>query len=380
MFKQLEEDEARSQLRDSVAAFVRKEAAPQGGNKGAEQAPALDTRRWRQMASLGWLGLQLPEAAGGLELAAGDLVALHQEIGRGAFAEPLIPVAVLAARPVALSSNDALKQKLLPGLLGGEVLGSLAWQKATGCVDADDVGPTATASGNGWVLEGEAVFVPIADEAQGLVVAARAAGGTMLFWVDRKANYTVESATLADGTHAGAKVRFDRVRVSRADLVADTDTAREVLAETLDTASVAACGELLGAMEQMLEMTVAYMNQRVQFGKPIGSFQSLQHKAVDVYVQVELSRSVLHHAVQVCENAPTPHDRAVAVARAKSRCSEAGLYTVKQCIQMHGAIAYTEEYALSRFVRRAIALAHSHGTAAAQRRRYASLELNNAGH
>ena len=372
MFNQPDDNDARTQLRDSVASFVRKETQ----TAGARAATSVDMNRWRQMASLGWIGMQLPEETGGLGLGAGDMVAMHQELGRGALAQPLIPVAILAARPIALGGNADLQQRLLPGLLGGEVMGTLAWQKAAGCITADQVGPRTSASGTGWTLDGQAVFVPIAAQADGMVVAATSPDGVMLFWLDGPGGLAIEQATLADGSLIGRTVRFDGVRVERANLVADADVASGLLADVLDTASLAACGELLGAMEQMLQMTIAYMNQRVQFGKPIGSFQALQHKAVDVYVQIELARSVLSQAVTVCERDATARERAAVVARAKSRCSDAGMFTVKQCIQMHGAIAYTEEYALSRFIRRVITLASSHGTAAAQRKRYAALELD----
>lgn len=376
LFKQTDEDEARSQLRDSVSAFVRKESASPGQARGSVDAPTLDVERWRRMASLGWLGVHLPEAVGGLGLAHGDLVTLHQEIGRGALTEPLIPVAVLAAGAIALGSNGALKEQLLPRLLSGEALASLAWQRVPGTADAQDVGPTATAAGAGWLLHGEAVFVPLASQAEGLVVAARSTSGVMLFWLNRGAHYTVESAVLADRSDSGSRVRLHDARVTRDDLLADEHSGADLLARVLDCASLAACGELLGAMEQMLQMTVTYMNQRVQFGKPIASFQALQHKAVDVYVQVELSRSVLHRAIALCERPAPPAECAAVVARAKSRCSDAGMFTVKQCIQLHGAIGYTEEYALSRYVRRIVSLAASYGTAAAQRRRYAALALS----
>lgn len=371
------DDDERRQLRDSVASFVRRELQSMGAAANHDTvAASIDMARWRRIASLGWIGMQLPEHVGGLGLGHGDMVALHQELGRGALAQPLVPVAILATRPIALGSNEVLKQRLLPGLLGGEILASLAWQKAPGCITTDGVGPSATASGAGWILTGEAVFVPIAASADGLVVAAKSVDGVMLFWLDRQSGFKVEPAVLGDGTETGKMVSIDRVHVDRENLIVDAHNGAELLADVLDTASLAACGELLGAMERMLEMTLAYMNQRVQFGKPIGSFQALQHKAVDVYVQIELARSVLHQAVSVYESGATARERAPVVARAKSRCSDAAMLAVKQCIQMHGAIAYTEEYALSRYIRRIITLASSYGGAAAQRRRYAALELD----
>ncbi|WP_326536594.1 acyl-CoA dehydrogenase family protein [Pseudorhodoferax sp.] len=371
LFQPLDDDAVRRQLRDSVAAVVR---------EATRAAPAFDTQRWRQIAQLGWLGLQLPEAAGGVGLGPGELVALHQELARGALTEPVLPVAVLAARPIARAADAALPARLLPALLAGELLASLAWQDAAGSVAADAIGPRASpATAGGWTLAGTAAFVPLAPRADGLVVAARTHTGPLLCWVPRASGYTVAAAVLADGSDCATSVGLDGVAVPPADVLAHGPAAQQILAEVLDTAVLAASAELVGTMEQMLSITLAYLGQRLQFGQPLGSFQAPQHGAVNVYVQVELARAVLAAAARVFERGAPAQQRTAAAARAKARCSDAALFTVKRCIQLHGAIAYTQDYVLSRPARRAMALSALYGNAAAHRRRYAALALNEPG-
>lgn len=302
-------------------------------------------------------------AAWGLTLH--DVAALHQEIGRAALPEPLITVPLLAARALVLGSNPTLKAQHLAALLGGERLATLAWQGVPGALGTRDIAPIASRKQGGWTIAGTARFIAL-PHAAFFVVAARAEEGAVLLWLEHDATWNMECATAVDGAPVGS-VYFNGVAVTEDAVIARPEEGGKILEAILDHARLAVCAELLGAMEQTFSMTLAYLKQRQQFGVAIGSFQALQHRAVELYVQIELSRSASHRALRCCEQSTDPHERAAAVSGAKSRCADAALLVAKDCIQPPGAIGYTEEYDLSIFVRRILALSGSLGNATAHR-------------
>ncbi len=372
MFAQAEEPDHRRQLRESVQDFVAREATGRNIRAALALPEAFCRTRWRRMAELGWTAVLIAEEDGGFGLQHGDLVALHQEFGRGAFPEPLIGVALLAARTIAGSANAALKRDRLPALTGGRLIATLAWQGRPGVLGADGVGPVAVRRTGGWSVSGTALCVPLAPVADAAIVAARTADGVLLGWLPALDGCEVEATPFADGSRHGA-VRFRDVVVPDDRVLAVGPAGEALLEETLDTARLAACAELLGGMERTLTMTLDHLRQRQQFGKPIGSFQALQHRAVDLYVQVELARSALARATAAHDDGADAAQRAAAVSAAKSRCSDAALLVAKQAIQLHGAIGYTDEYDLSLFVRRALVRAAELGNAVAHRARYARI-------
>lgn len=372
MFKTVEEPEHRQQLRESVIDFIRREVDGRGIREGAASEGGFSADRWRTIAELGWIALLVPEDFGGLGLELGDAVALHHELGRGALTEPLIPVGALGARALVLGDNVELKKKILPRLVSGDMLATLAWQDGEGAKGAGEVGPTAQRNGNGWTLSGKADFVPLAPVADGFVVAARCDDGILLGWLDDRDALEIEAAEMADGSKLG-HVRLKDAALPEDAVVAPPAEGARLLEEALDTGRMTICAELLGAMEQLLEMTLEYLRQRVQFDKPIGSFQVLQHRAVDLYTHIEMSRSALLRAVAAHENGAEGTRKAAETSAAKSRCADAALFVIKQSIQMHGAIAYTEEFDLSLYIRRVLHLAAFLGNSATHRGRYAEL-------
>lgn len=364
--------ESQRQLRESAAGFLAR-SLPEGrlGDR-REAGLRFDLPRWKAIAELGWLGAGISSNWGGSDLDPADLVALHQEIGRSALPDPLI-AASAAAWLIAQGDESTLKAQLLPGLLNGEALATIAWQSHAGQASPDPVGPRARKTPQGYRLQGNAFFVQGAPWVTGFVVAAEAEDGLVLGWVPTTSVSAVPAAALADGSLVTLRLDLEQVGLPADHLIATGPSARQRLACALDQASLYACAQLLGAMERTLEITVTYLKQRVQFGQPIGHFQALQHAAVDVYVRVEIARAVVGQAAQLMAADPAAQRAQSALARAKHRCSEAGLFVAKRCIQMHGAIAYTQEYALSRYLQRIVALAGSFGTATSQRRRWYDL-------
>ncbi len=330
------------------------------------------------MAELGWTGLLIPEEAAGLGLCLGEVAALHEEIGRASIREPLVVTALLAARAVALGHNDRLRTEKLPGIISGNLTATLAWLGESTGLDTTNVGPVAVRSDSGWQISGTARYVPLANSVDAYIVAARSSDGILLFFLDDLTHVSIDSAALSDGTSQG-NLTFDGLTVPPESVIADPEHGSSLLDDLLDIARVAVSAELLGNMQQVLDMSLTYLRQREQFGRSIGSFQVLQHKAVDLYIQIELARTALWRAVETIEAGADPNARAMTVSAAKWRCSEAGLSVVQQGIQFHGAIGYTDEYDLSLYVHRTIVLATFLGNARAHRARYAKLFISSEG-
>jgi len=364
-------DDMLRMLRDSAADFARLDAARVRRLRGAD--PGFERSVWQEMAGMGWLGVLIPEEHGGLGLDLGAAVIIAEQLGRALYPEPYSASAVAATLALLHGDNAALKQRLLPQLAAGEIIASLAWQDERGGLDIDQCAVRAREQGGRTVLDGSSRFVPT-PSADGFVVAARSAQGLELHWVARAAAGLVcEPELRADGS-SSARLRFDAVEVPAGERVASAASARAALQLALDHATLAAGAELLGLMDCALEMTLEYLRTRVQFGKPIGSFQALQHRAVDMYIQKELTRATLDAAIAVLDDPGcTPEQRAAAASSAKTRASHAALAICKEALQMHGAIGYTDEYDLGLYFNRALVLAAWLGNASAHRARYAAL-------
>jgi alkylation response protein AidB-like acyl-CoA dehydrogenase len=364
-----EEPEHRRQFRDSITSFA-------GNNTDAKDLRADRTgpagfslNRYRGLAELGCAGLILPEEFGGLGMETADLAAMHQEFGRAALTEPLAIIPLLVSQTLALGENATLARAYIPDLVAGETLATLAWQGASG---TSLVGPVATPEGEGWQLSGQAQFVPLASLAAAMIVAARCEDGVALFWLAGMPEMT-QAITHADGSHQATAV-FNGFSVGGDALIAGPAAGQSILDHVLDLARLAASAELLGVMERALEMTLDHLRQREQFGKPIGTFQALQHRAVNLYIQVELARSALERATRALDGGGDAATRAAQVSAAKSRAGEAAQLIAREAIQMHGAIGYTTEYDLSLYVNRMLFLSAWLGNARAHRARWAKLK------
>lgn len=362
-------------LKDSVADFVARgtDIARVRGLRGKPHE--YDRALWRQMADLGWFGIALPERYGGMGLGLAETAIVAEGLGRALVPEPYTASAVLAVGALAGGDNEALKQELLPRIVSGEYLPALAWQESPGTIDARHVSAVATPFEGGFRLSGTKRYVVGAAGADGYLVAARAGGDLVLAVIDRKAQgVSVDLAPLADGRHFGT-VALDDAVVPRERVAATGEIASAALGRALDHAAAIASAELYGVMSRALEMSVDYMKTRVQFGKPIGSFQALQHRAVDLYIQRELASATLEDALHSLDRDPAARERSAIASRLKARCSEAGVRITREAIQIHGAIGFTDEYDAGLYLKRALVLGAWLGNAAQHRRRYAALTL-----
>lgn len=256
------------------------------------------------------------------------------------------------------------------------LLPCVAWQEGLGGLDPTRIDTVAQADGADILLTGTKRFVAGAAGANGFVISARAASGYGLYWVDAQdEGLTLKHETRADGTPSGL-LQLDKVRVTPENVFSPAGPdGLAALERALDEAAVLAGAEMLGVIEAALKMALEYMRTRVQFGKPIGSFQALQHKTADLYVQQELVRAVLDDAVRTLDSDDvTAQERTLAASRFKARASDAGLRVTREVIQLHGAIGFTDEYDAGLYLKRALVLSAWLGNATAHRRRFAALQ------
>jgi alkylation response protein AidB-like acyl-CoA dehydrogenase len=366
-------DEMRRMLRDSAADFVARSDLAKNVRAWRGKTPGFDRARWSEMAGLGWTGIRVPEEFGGAGLAVADAVALLMETARGLGPEPLSAVAILAARAIVEGGEPAACTALLPGLCDGSRILVAAFADAAGQMSASEVSAQARDAAGAVTLTGTKLYISGAAGADGFIVAAREADGVGLFHVAREAQgVTLDLRPWTDGTFCGT-LRLDRVMVAAADRVASASRGERALDAALEEARVAASAEMLGLMSEAQARTLDYLRTRKQFGKAIGSFQALQHRSVDLFVEIELTRAALDRAVRTLDATDDPRERALAASACKARASDAALHVAREAIQMHGAIGYTDEHDIGLFVRRALVLSAWLGNAGAHRRRYERL-------
>lgn len=371
---QTEAAEQIAMLRESAADFVGGSTDFKKYRERRRTLPGYDPALVRQMGELGWFGILVPEAHGGLGLGFAELSVVLQELGKGLLGDPLVASAVLAGRVIQHGANEALKARLLPQLVDASLLPCVAWQEGTGGLDVQAIETRANPEDSGVRITGCKRFVVGSAAAGGFVVSARDEAGCGLYWIDRDApGLTVSHEWRADETPSGI-IELNQVRVAAGNILSPPGTAAvAALDRAVQEAAVMAGAEMMGVIEAALQMALDYMRTREQFGKKIGSFQALQHKAADLYVQQELARSVLEDAVRELDSQGEPRARSLLASRCKSRSSDVGLRVTREVIQLHGAIGYTDEYDAGLFLKRALVLSGWLGNASAHRRRFGIL-------
>ncbi|MGZ5147181.1 MAG: acyl-CoA dehydrogenase family protein [Burkholderiales bacterium] len=362
-------------LKDSVTDFVTRGTDMARVRALRGDPHEYDRAVWRQMGELGWLGIAIPESYGGMGLGLTETAIVAEGLARALVPEPFTACAVLAAGTLAASENEALKSDLLPAIASGSQVAALAWQEQAGMLDTAHIALRATPFEGGYRLSGTKRYVTGAAGADVYLVAARSDAGLVLACLDRgTSGISVGLEPLADGRHFGT-ITFKDTVVRRERVAASGNAALGALSRALDHATAIASAELYGVMSRALEMSVDYMKTRVQFGRAIGSFQALQHRAVDLYIQQQLAAAVLSEGLRELDQDPAPQKRAAIASRLKARCSDAGARIGREAIQIHGAIGFTDEYDAGLYLKRALVLAAWLGNATQHRRRYAALAL-----
>lgn len=347
-------------LRDGVARFMRDEYGFEHRRKLAASRDGFSRETWTQFAELGWLALNLPEDVGGLACSFIETTIVMQELGRGLVLEPFLATAVLCAHLVDRSTSQAHREQLLPALIAGELLLALAHDEPGNHGTRVPLRSTASRCTEGYRLNGSKTVVLGAAAADRLIVsAATEDGGIALFLVSpQTAGVTVKPYALLDGTRAG-DVLLEAVLVDGDAVLLAGPSAGEVLDEALDRARLAAMAQALGAMEGCLAASSDYIKQRAQFGQPLAKFQSLQHLMADMFVDAQLSRSMLYRGIALIDAAPA--ERRQAVAAAKILVGAAGRRVSASGVQLHGGYGTTDEYVISHYFRNLFILAKLFG-------------------
>jgi acyl-CoA dehydrogenase len=373
-------NEEQQLLQESAAAFVRDHSSLRRirSLRDSRDPDGFSRALWKQMAELGWLGIIFPPEHGGLGLGYKDLGVVLEEFGKGLMPEPWLSTVLLGGAAVWRGGSEEQQQAILPKLIAGDCLLALAYQEAGSRYDAHHVAATAERTGGGWRLGGEKRFVMDGHVADQLIVSARTSGalgdrdGITLFLVDAGApglrvtrQWTLDSRNMA-------LVTLDGVRVDDGAIVGAVGRGGAILADVIDRATAGLCAEMLGSMLVAFHMTLDYLKTRQQFGVPIGSFQALKHRAAEMFIATELSRSAaMAAAMAIDEGSP----RAVEIVSvAKARCSDAFVLIANEAIQMHGGIGMTDEHDIGFFLKRARVAEMTFGDGAFHRNRFAELQ------
>jgi alkylation response protein AidB-like acyl-CoA dehydrogenase len=347
--------EEQEMLRQSARALLEKECPSAVVRKVMEDERGFDPALWKKMAELGWLGLIIPEEYGGGGLSYVDLVLIMEEMGRVVLPSPFIWT-VMFAEAIKRAGNDQQKSSLLTRIASGEVIATIAYLEPSAVWSADGIAMTARKEGTRYVLDGTKLFVNDGHIADYILLAARTgeAGnrGITLFALDTKqAAIAVTRLTTMDQTRKLAEVKFSGVKVDASDVVGEEGNGWSTLSETIDRGKVMLAGEMMGGAQKVLDMTVDYAKVRVQFGRPIGSFQAVQHKCANMMIDVEGAKSAAYYASWAVSNEVA--EAPLAAALAKAAASDAFRRVSADGIQLHGGIGFTWDHDMHLYFKRA---------------------------
>jgi len=349
--------EEQEMLRRSARGLLEKECPPTLVRRLMEDQLGYAPGLWKTMADLGWVGLVIPENFDGAGLTYVDLVVVLEEMGRVLLPAPFIPT-VLFAEAIKRAGNEHQKNSLLPRIAAGELIGTLAHMEPSGAWDADGIAMVAQPSAGRFMLEGTKLFVNDGHVAEYFLVAARSDGqsggetGITLFALERtRPGIAVTVLDTLDQTRKIAEVSFQEVEASQADVVGEIGEGWKILSQVIDRGKVALAAEMVGGANKVLDMAVAYAKTREQFGRPIGSFQAIQHKCANMLVDIEAARSAVLYAAWAVsqEVAEAP----LAAALAKAAASDAYRRATAEGIQIHGGIGFTWEHDMHLYFKRA---------------------------
>ena len=345
--------EEQEQLREFVRSFLEEKSPESAVREQMDTERGYDPAVWAQMADqMGLPALAIPEEYGGDGFGFVELIVVLEEMGRALLCAPYFSSAVLAASALQHCGDEEAKRAHLAGIASGETRAALAFTEPNGRWDSAGITMSA-APGNGagaaWRLDGTKMYVLDGHTANLLIVAARTGSGVSLFTVDPDAEGLTRTAlSTMDQTRKQAKLTFEGVEAA---LIGEDGGGWPVLETVLNLAAVALAAEQVGGAQRCLEMSVEYAKVRVQFGRPIGSFQAIKHKCADMLLQVESAKSAAYYAgwcaAEMNEELPQ------VAALAKSYCSEAYFHAAAENIQIHGGIGFTWEHPAHLYFKRA---------------------------
>lgn len=370
-------NEEQELLRNTARKFFENECPSDTVRKLMETPEGISAELWKKLAEQGWLGLIYPEPYDGMALGLVDLVVLMEEMGRAVAPGPFFSTVLLGGLAVLEAGSDAQKKEWLPKIAAGDKRVALAWMEPSAQLGPAGVTLTAVEKGGTYTLSGTKLFVHDAHTADALVVAARTrpgagADGVSLFLLPKGTKgLEVTLLPTMDQTRKLCEVACSDVTVGADALLGAPGTGWTPLSRVLDRATVALCAEMCGGAQKVLDMTVEYAKIRQAFGRPIGSYQGVKHRAADMLVDVENSKSITYYAAWALdENSP---EAPLAVSMAKAYVSDAFRRVAAAGIQLRGGIGFTWEHDLHLYFKRAKGSEFTFGDATHHRERVAQL-------
>jgi alkylation response protein AidB-like acyl-CoA dehydrogenase len=342
--------EEQEELRRVVKAFLDDKSSEAAVREQMETEVGYDEAVWRQMGEqMGLQGLIIPEEYGGSGYSYVELIVVLEEMGRRLLCAPYFSTVVLAANALLHSGDDAAKKDLLGGIASGETIATVAFTEPNGRWDESGIEATATKDGDSYRITGTKMFVLDGHTANLILVAARTDAGVSLFAVtDDAAGLERTALSTMDQTRKQAKLTFEN---TPGRLIGTDGGGWDILSTMLDLAAVGLAAEQVGGAQEVLESAVQYAKDRVQFGRPIGSFQAIKHKCADMLLEVESAKSAAYYAGWC---AAEMNDELPSVASlAKAYCSEAYFHSAAENIQIHGGIGFTWEHPAHLYFKRA---------------------------
>ncbi len=342
--------EEQDELRKTVRAFLEAKSPESAVREQMETENGFDPAVWAQMGEqMGLQGLHIPEEYGGSGYTFVELGIVLEEMGRALLCAPFFSSVVLAANVLLHSGDDAAKKSYLPGIASGETIATVAFTEPSGKWDEAGITMQATPAADGYTLSGTKMFVIDGHTAHTIIVAARTGKGVSLFAVDgAAAGLTRTALSTMDQTRKQARLEFSD---TPATLIGVDGEGWTVLSTVLDLAAIGLAAEQVGGAQKVLEMAVEYAKVRVQFGRPIGSFQAIKHKCADMLLEVESAKSAAYYGMWC---AAEMNDELPSVASlAKAYCSEAYFHATAENIQIHGGIGFTWEHPAHLYFKRA---------------------------
>jgi alkylation response protein AidB-like acyl-CoA dehydrogenase len=338
------------ELRRTVRAFLEDKSPESEVRRLMETEEGYDPSIWKQMGEqLGLQGLAIPEEFGGSGYSYIELVVVFEEMGRALLCAPYFSSVALAANALLHSGDESAKKEHLAGIASGETIATLAFTEDNGRWDEEGITLEASASGDGHTLTGHKMFVIDGHVADLILVAARTTDGVSLFTVDKDADgLTRTPLATMDQTRKQARLEFDG---TPATLLGTAGEGWKTLERVLDLAAVALAAEQVGGAQIVLDSSVEYAKNRIQFGRPIGSFQAIKHKCADMLLEVESAKSAAYYAGWCA--AELNDELPVVASLAKAYCSEAYFHCAAENIQIHGGIGFTWEHPAHLYFKRA---------------------------
>jgi len=348
--------EEQEMLRTMAKDFLIKECPKTLVRELEENEKGYSPELWGKMADLGWMGLVLPEEYGGMGMDYMDLIILLQEMGRNILPGPFFCTVVLGSLPILSAGTEEQKKEFLPRIAKGDMISTMALYEPNAGYNAASVETKAVAQGDSYVINGTKLFVENAHIADCMIVVTRTTVGAnpeegiTLFLVDAKSPGIKCEVIPTIGMDKLCEVVFENVTVPKTNMLGEADKGWPIVTKTLDHAIMAKCAESVGGLEASLDMTLDYVKERVQYKRPIGTFQVVQHYCANMWTNVSTSRNLMYKvAWMLSEDMATPKD----IAAAKAWINEAYKFVTERAVQCHGAIGLSRDHDIGLYYRRA---------------------------